>query len=94
MAADRHSGQVIGQITSGITEQNTLTLRTINFVYKQLSDWRDDKYRPIEQSENKLNLQLCKFLNARARNDFPMVSFDHEEYQTGRRSVDLSASPR
>ena len=93
MATDRHSGQVIGQITSGITEQNTLALRSINFVHKQLSDWRDDKYRPIEQSENKLNLQLCKFLNARARNDFPMVSFDHEEYQTGRRSVDLSASP-
>ena len=83
-----------GQLTSGIDRTtSTLVLRTITFVYQQLPAWRDDPDRPDEQSENKLNLQLCKFLDSRARNDFPMVRFDHEEYQTGRRSVDLSASP-
>jgi hypothetical protein len=81
----------IGQITSGISV-NALALRTINFVRQQLPAWRDDPDRPSEQSENKLNLQLCKFLGSRARISFPMVRFNHEEYQSGRRSVDLSAS--
>jgi len=93
MAKDRDRGRLIGQITSGIDAQDTLALKTINFVFQQLPKWRDDSNRPVERSENKLNLQLCKFLETRARNDFPMVRFDHEEYQTGRRSVDLSASP-
>ena len=81
----------IGQITCGITLK-TLVLKTIAFVYDQLPAWRDDPNRTNEQSENKLNLQLCKFLDSRARKVFPMVCFYHEEYQTGRRSVDLSAS--
>jgi len=83
---------IVGQITSGI-DQDTLVLKTINFVRHQLPAWRDDPYRPIEQSEHKLNPQLCKFLDARARNIFWMVRFDYEEPQSGRRSVDLSASP-
>lgn len=87
-----NKGKLGGQIISGI-DQDTLPLKTINFVRHQLPEWRDDPDRPAEQSEDKLNLQLCKFLDSCARNDFPMVRFDHEEYQTGRRSVDLSASP-
>lgn len=85
-------GQIIGQITSGL-DQSALVLKTIHFVRNQLPAWRDDPDRPNEQSENKLNLQLCKFLDSCAKNDFPMVRFDHEEYQTDRRSVDLAASP-
>ncbi|MCK4851510.1 MAG: hypothetical protein KAS86_00195, partial [Candidatus Omnitrophica bacterium] len=63
------------------------------FIQQQLPIWRDDTNRSDEQSEDKLNLQLCKFLDSHARHILPMVRFDHEEYQTGRRSVDLSASP-
>ena len=85
----RHS---IGRIKSGINHK-TLDHKTINFMYQQLPKWRDDPDRKIEESEDKLNLQLCTFLDSRARNDFPMVRFNHEEYQTGRRRVDLSASP-
>lgn len=81
----------IGEITSGIT--STLLERTIEFVYKLLPEWRDDPERPEEDSETRLNLQLCKYLDSRARDAFPMVRFDHEEYQTDRRSVDMSASP-
>lgn len=81
-----------GKITSGLAS-GTLALKTIDFVRDQLPFWRDDPSRPDEQSENKLNLQLCKFLNVKARNDFPMVHFEHEEYQPDRRSVDVSASP-
>jgi hypothetical protein len=80
-----------GQITCGITLK-TLALRTVAFVRDQLPNWRDDSARPDQQAETKLNLQLCKFLDSRARNDFPMVRFDHQEYQSGRRSADLSAS--
>jgi len=54
---------------------------------------RSDPNRPDEQSENKLNLHLCKFLDVKARNEFPLIRFDHEEYQFGLRSVDISASP-
>lgn len=86
--------QSIGQLTSGI-EPSTgqLILKTISFVHQQLPRWRDDPNRPDEQSEDKLNSQLCKFLDSCARNNFPMVRFDHEDYQSGRRRVDLSASP-
>lgn len=83
--------QLSGQITTGI-ELGTLVLRTINFVQRQLPAWRDDLDRPVEASEDKLNLQLCKFLDSHARNEFPMVRFDHEEYQSSYRRVDLSAS--
>lgn len=92
MSIDPFSDQGLGRITSGISE-GTLSRRTIQFVYEHLPAWRDDPDRPDEQSENKLNLQLCKFLDSKARNEFPMVRFDHEEYQVGRRVVDLSASP-
>ena len=84
--------QSIGHITSGI-EPDALIHDTIEFVRRQLVPWRDDPDRPKGTSEPKLNLQLCKFLDSRARNDFPMVRFDHEENQPARRSVDLSASP-
>jgi len=86
-------GQSSGNITSGITSKNTLALSTINFVYQHLPNWRDDPNRPDENSEDMLNLQLCKFLDSRARHDFPMVRFDREEPQAGRRRVDLAASP-
>ncbi len=54
-------GQSSGLLTSGI-EPNTdkLVLKTISFIYQQLPRWRDDPNRPDEQSEDKLNLQLCK----------------------------------
>ena len=91
MTKECNRNQVIGQITTGI-DQNTLAFKTIHFVRAQLPIWRDDLERPYEQSENKLNLQLCKFLDSCARNDFPMVRFDHEEYQSDCRSVDLAAS--
>lgn len=82
----------IGHITSGL-QQKTLSLSIINFVKQQLPAWRDDPSRSIENSEDKLNLQLCKYLDSCARTDFPMVRFNHEEYQASRRRTDLSASP-
>jgi len=92
MAQKRIASIWSGKITSGI-EPDSLPLQTIAFVYGQLAGWRDDPDRPSEQAEDKLNLQLCKFLDALARKEFPMIRFDHEEYQVGRRRIDLSASP-
>lgn len=86
-----HEGD-IERITSGISP-DTLALKTIDFVRQQLPTWRDDPYRSYEESENKLNLQLCKFLDAEARNSFPMIHFNHEEYQTGQRRIDISVTP-
>lgn len=84
--------QITGKITSGLAP-GILVSKTIDFVQEQLPFWRDDPSRPNERSENKLNLHLCKFLDVKARNEFPLIRFDHEEYQSPSRSVDISASP-
>lgn len=84
--------QSIGQITSGI-RPGELELKTIGFVRQGLPAWRDDPHRPDGLSESVLNLLLCKFLNSRARNDFPMVCFYHEENEPHQRRIDLSATP-
>lgn len=85
-------GSSVGRITSGIRHDALLT-KTMDYVHRQLPDWRDDPTRPAVQSEDELNAQLCKFLDSRAREQFPMIRFDHEERQTGRHYVDISASP-
>jgi len=92
MKEESRGGHYRGKIAAGIGPDQ-LAQSTLAFVYQQLPTWRDDPDRPSEELEPKLNLQLCKFLDSESRNDFPMVRFDHEEYQQGRRSVDLSASP-
>jgi len=92
MKEESRGGHYRGEIAAGIGPDQ-LTQSTLAFVYQQLPAWRDDPDRPVEVSEPKLNLQLCKFLDSQACNNFPMIRFDHEEYQYARRSVDLSASP-
>lgn len=79
-----------GRITSGIGS-NAIPLGIITFVRRQLRAWRDDPERTREDSEPNLNPQLCKFLDSRARNEFPMIAFSHEEPQESGRHVDLSA---
>ncbi|MGI8980163.1 MAG: hypothetical protein ACR2FY_13140 [Pirellulaceae bacterium] len=81
-----------GRITRGISP-NTFVNETIKFVENQLHVWRDDKRRPYVEAEEDLNGQLCKFLNDRARDDFPMALFQHEERQGKRRRIDLSVLP-
>lgn len=80
-----------GRLSGG--PETTLTERTVEFVRGELSAWRDDPYRPAEESEERLNGQLCKFLNVAAAHRFPMVQFHHEEKQALRRTVDMSAYP-
>ena len=91
MGSDAWLQQSVGKITFGI-EKSKLPLQTIDFVRQQLPAWRDDPHRANEQSEPTLNLQLCKFLDRHARDDFPMVQFIHEELQGGHRSVDISVT--
>jgi hypothetical protein len=76
-------------IASGIA-LNTLVNETLDFIHRQLPNWRDDPERPEEESEETLNGNLCDFLNYRARHDYPMAAFRHEELQASRRKVDLS----
>jgi len=89
---ERSKANSSGRITSGISP-DTIPLRAIAFVREQLPAWRDDPDRPMVDSEPLLNSQLCKFLNARARTDFPMITFGHEEPQASRRYADVSALP-
>ena len=67
--------------------------RTVDFVRSELAGWRDDPDRAAEEAEERLNAQLCKYLNVAASHRFPMVKFSHEEKQTGTRRVDMSALP-
>lgn len=85
-------GLTRGQISSGI-QLNALVDRTIDFVYAQLPNWRDDPDRSPVDAENLLNLQLCKYMNWVARRQFSMVHFNPEEPQVERRKVDISATP-
>lgn len=87
------SDRIQGKITSGLAPHTTV-LKTLQFVKTQLPNWRDDPDRPSATGEVALNGQLCKFLNLAARREnFSMALFHHEEPQTGRRLVDLSAFP-
>ncbi len=81
-----------GRITKGPARQ-TLVERTLTFVQSELPNWRDDPTRQPEESEERLNAQLCKYLNVASRKKFPMVYFHHEEKQTSDRRVDVSALP-
>lgn len=81
-----------GQISKG--PKGGLIDRTLEFVHSELAAWRDDPDRAPEEAEERLNAQLCKYLNVAASHRFPMVHFSHEEKQTGTRRVDLSALPR
>ncbi len=82
----------IGRISEG--PATTLVESTLQFVAHELGPWRDDPDRPAEESEERLNAQLCKYLNVAASVRFPMVLFSHEEKQTGTRRVDFAANPR
>ena len=81
----------VGRISDGPT--TTLVESTLQFVARELGPWRDDPDRPAEESEERLNAQLCKYLNVAASVRFPMVLFSHEEKQTGTRRVDFGANP-
>lgn len=84
------SGQ--GHLTHG-PQANALVERTLEFVRDELPQWRDRKDRKRETGEEKLNAQLCKHLNAKARQLPLPVLFHHEEKQTENRRVDISAGP-
>jgi len=79
-----------GRLTHG-PKANAQVERTIAFVQSELHQWRDRPGRRVETAEENLNAQLCKHLNSRARQGFPMVLFHHEEKQAKGRRVDISA---
>ena len=78
-----------GRITEGPT--TSLVERTLEFVFSELANWRDDPDRPTEDAEERLNAQLCKYLTRAASDRFPIDVFYYEEKQTGTRRVDISA---
>jgi hypothetical protein len=82
-----HSGA--GRLMHGPESHDELPRRTIEFIREQLPTWRDDRTRPPEVSEKRLNPHLVLFLNARARHDFAMATFLHEAPEGGRHSVDV-----
>jgi hypothetical protein len=80
-----------GRISQGPTE--LLVEQTLVFLRRELPGWRDDPRRVAENAEERLNAQLCKYLNVASNHRFPMIHFSHEEKQSGIRRVDVSALP-
>ena len=72
---------------------NSLIDQTIDFIWNSLIPWKDDPDRPFAEAEEDLNAQVQNLLQSRANEEFPMVLFQHERRQEGRRKVDLSAHP-
>lgn len=72
---------------------DSLIGQTIEFIWDSLLPWKDDPDRPFAEAEEELNAQLHNFLQSRASETFPMVFFQTEQRQDGRRRVDLSAKP-
>jgi hypothetical protein len=72
---------------------DSLIGQTIEFIWDSLLPWKDDPDRPFAEAEEELNAQLHNFLQSRAIEKFPMVFFQTEQRQDGRRRVDLSAKP-
>lgn len=70
---------------------DSLVEKTIEFIWSSLIPWKNDPTRPFTDSEEELNAQFHNYLQARASKEFPMVFFQHEQRQEGRRRVDLSA---
>lgn len=82
----------IGRLASSAV-QNSLIEQTIEFVWGCLIPWRNDPDRPFAEGEEELNAQFHNFLQSCANETFPMVLFQHEQRQEGRRRVDLSVKP-
>lgn len=88
---DEHS-KSIGRLAPSAT-QASLIEQTIEFVWGCLIPWRNDPDRSFADGEEELNAQFHNFLQSCANETFPMVFFQHEQRQEGRRRVDLSAKP-
>lgn len=86
-------GKGMGALDKGAIPRETTIKAVISFIVKSLPLWANDPKRPQETSENKLNPLLCDFLDVKARINFPLIRFHHEQPQKGRRQVDLSIKP-
>jgi hypothetical protein len=73
--------------------QTSLIEETMEFIWGCLIPWREDPDRQPKEGEEELNAQFHNFLQSQASQTFPMVLFQHEQRQEGRRRVDLSAKP-
>ncbi len=88
----REPSKSIGRLAPSAV-QASLIEQTIEFVWGCLIPWRNDPDRPFAEGEEELNAQFHNFLQSRACEIFPMVLFQHEQRQEGRRRVDLSVKP-
>lgn len=85
-------GNSIGRLAKSAVS-NSLIDQTIDFIWSSLLPWQNDPSRPVAEAEEHLNAQFHNFLQSRANAEFPMIFFQHEQHQEGRRRVDLSAKP-
>jgi len=86
------SPESIGRLAPNAVPESLIG-QTIQFVWDCLIPWRNDPERPSSAAEEDLNAQFHNFLQSRACEVFPMVLFQLEQRQEGRRRVDLSAKP-
>jgi hypothetical protein len=88
----RKSTNSVGRLAQSAIHDSLID-QTLEFIWDSLLPWKDDPDRPFAEAEEELNAQLHNFLQSRASEEFPMVFFQTEQRQEGRRRVDLSAKP-
>jgi hypothetical protein len=97
MLADTPHDARSGRLDAGIHLPSTAKRAILDFVARELPNWRDDPERPREQAETRLTEHLCDYLtNATYRStDLSHIQFRVEtgdEMYSGRK-IDLSVKP-
>ncbi|PYE29904.1 hypothetical protein C8J35_1313 [Rhizobium sp. PP-F2F-G38] len=96
MLADEFDRVVSGKLAPDVHHAGDWLLGVIDFVYRALPFWRDDRDRRLETAEDLLTGQLCQFLNGAAQ----LTSLDSIVFQTEvadpevrNRVLDIAALP-
>ncbi len=82
----------IGRLAPSALPDNLIG-QTVEFIWECLTPWRDDPERIRVEAEEDLNAQFHNYIQAQATSRFPMVMFQPEQRQEGRRRVDISVKP-
>jgi hypothetical protein len=97
LLADSKGQVAAGKLELQIHLPSTAKRAILEFITRELSNWRDHPERPSEQAEDRLTEHLCDYLNSAA---YHSTDLDHIQFRTetgdernANRTIDLSVKP-
>lgn len=97
LLADTNVQIAAGQLEPEIHLRATAKHAILDFIARELSNWRDHPDRPNEQAEDRLTEHLCDYLSGAA---YRSADLDHIQFRTetgdeknANRTIDLSVKP-